>query len=117
MKVSLPYQIGDLILVNFPYQEDLSKSKPRPGLVVDIRIDQAKGQILVVNYITSVVSKKDDPGFLELLPPPLKKVSYISLDRSHCFRPIEILDRYGSLNPFQLEIFRLAIKNRHHQQS
>ncbi|MDZ7289488.1 MAG: type II toxin-antitoxin system PemK/MazF family toxin [candidate division KSB1 bacterium] len=52
---------GDVILVNFPFIQDLSKNKERPALVIQNDVGNRFSSNTIVLSISSTVPSKDYP--------------------------------------------------------
>lgn len=65
------FQIGQIVLVNFPFQEDQSLSKRRPALIVSIN-----DEIATMLPITSQEKYKGRSCYIEI---QLVKLSYINV--------------------------------------
>lgn len=85
------FAVGDIVLVNFPFQEDPSKSKQRPALVIELQAEKLK-----LIPITSQVKYRGLPCYIEL---QLFKTSFINvcreilIDQDLVMATVEMLSR------------------------
>lgn len=88
-------QFGDIVAVEFPYEEDGRRSKDRPGLI----LGETKGQFLVAK-ITSV-NKNGHGGTVPLVPDTsnnLRKKSWVDLTQKVFRSPVHISMKIGTLS-------------------
>jgi len=91
----LSLQFGDIVAVDFPYEEDGEQSKVRPGLI----LGETKGQFLVAK-ITSV-NKNGYGGTVPLDPDTsnnLRKKSWVDLSQRAFRSPVYIPKKIGTLS-------------------
>lgn len=97
------YKQGEIILVPFPYSEDLSQSKPRPVLVVS-NTHLVVNEVICVQ-ITSNVSR-NEPNDVYLSEndalPPLPKKSVVRTHIVHSIDKSMILKRIAQINEDKL---------------
>ena len=98
------YNVGDIVWVDFPFEENPEKSKLRPGVIIDTVPGPAENESLwVVLYVTTSKHRAKEPSFIELLPPPLDYVSYIGVKKISRFSDQAIIRKIGSIDAKLLE--------------
>ena len=99
----MTYQQGDIVFVNFPFDDDALASKQRPAIVVS-KVRSRIGAYIIAK-ITSV-SRNDEHSFWlsdVLLSRPMPRLSQVRTNEIQTLSESQILHKFSSLN-------RLALK-------
>lgn len=105
----MKFDIGAMVWVDFPFEDDPSKSKIRLGVI--IATTRNKFRVL---FITSQSKYQGLPGFVEVLPPNAKVPSYIDVNRFYDFDEQAIIadHRLKPLEGLKLELVLQLYKKR-----
>ncbi len=91
------YKQGEIVLVPFPYSDDLSQSKPRPVLIISN--DSLENEVICVQ-ITSKTNRIEFTSISILLEDVSLELPVISVIRTHLIHTIQkksIIKRISSL--------------------
>jgi len=88
---------GDIIVINFPFS-DLTKSKPRPALIIKV----PKGEDIIICQVTAESQKKDvevNVKNSDFVKGGLRRESYLRIDKITTMKRTRIKYKVGSLKP------------------
>lgn len=107
------YQQGDIISVNFPFSDDIKKSKLRPAVVVSNKTSNDLDNDLLICPITSTIRKSDFSFILNDsdLTQPLPKNSEIRCNKIATIRNSLVFGKVSSLKPNSLKKVLEMIKS------
>lgn len=99
---ALKYSVGDIVFINFPFAEDNTQRKLRPGLIVETKVGDTNSYLVL--YCTSQKPKFPNEFWLEFTDFFIKVPTYVNTCRAFEFYELEIQKRLGSIPQLQLSI-------------
>ena len=94
----MTYQQGDIVFVNFPFDDDALASKQRPAIVVG-KVRSRIGAYIIAK-VTSA-SRNDEHSFWlsdALLSRPMPRLSQVRTNEIQTLSESQILHKFSSLN-------------------
>ena len=107
------YQQGDIISVNYPFSDDVKKSKLRPAIIIsNQKSNNLDGDVLICP-ITSTIRESEFSFLLNDidLSDPLPKNSEIRCNKIATIRSSLIVNKISALNIEALRIVLIKIKS------